>query len=443
MTRPGVRLLLWLVLAGAVGAGMWWLWRSDAESQLATRAARVFDDRLASAVAEVGQIKATQAAYVAYGQNEAWWHAQTADRFAALRKDIGDLRGSARTPDAINALDTAFPAVDALEKTGEKVFALAREDERTAAATTVFRDGFDAADEVTARLDAARNSERTGGDNERQRQHDKQVQVAGALAGIVLLVGLLLVPGRRDSAEPEHEALTSTGDSPLESRDVPLILDELSIEGGAADSIRPPLSAPEPSVTVGAPGVDIGDAAPASLSSETDAAIPPRDRRKAPELRAAAELCGDFARLFDARELPSLLARAARLIDATGLIIWVADADGASIRPALAHGYPADTVLRLPAISRHADNPTAAAWRRMEVQTVQTKDMAPGAIVVPLVNASGCLGVMAAEVRHGREASETALALARIVAAQVATLVTVPRSQQAAPGETQSERAVG
>ena len=203
MTRPGVRLLLWLVLAGAVGAGMWWMWRSDAEAQLATRAGGAFDNRLARALAEVGQIKATQAAYVAYGQNEAWWHAQTGDRFATLRKDIGHLRSSARTADAINALDTALPAVDTLEKTGEKAFALAREDERTAAAATVFREGFDAADEITVRLDAARNAERSGRDGERQAQHNKQVQLAGALAGIALLIGLLLLPARRDTDQVE------------------------------------------------------------------------------------------------------------------------------------------------------------------------------------------------------------------------------------------------
>ena len=79
----------------------------------------------------------------------------------------------------------------------------------------------------------------------------------------------------------------------------------------------------------------------------------------------------------------------------------------------------------------------------MDVQTVQTNGMSPGAIVVPLVNASGCLGVMAAEVRHGRENSETARSLARIVAAQVATLVTVPPAQRTEPGETHSETAFG
>jgi hypothetical protein len=57
------------------------------------------------------------------------------------------------------------------------------------------------------------------------------------------------------------------------------------------------------------------------------------------------------------------------------------------------------------------------------MQIVRTNGMSPGAIVVPVLGPSGCIGAIAAEVRHGREASESVRALARIVSAQISTLL--------------------
>jgi GAF domain-containing protein len=48
----------------------------------------------------------------------------------------------------------------------------------------------------------------------------------------------------------------------------------------------------------------------------------------------------------------------------------------------------------------------------------------PGAIVTPIVTAEGCVGVLAAEVSGGAEENGDRRALAGILAAQLATLVT-------------------
>jgi GAF domain-containing protein len=71
--------------------------------------------------------------------------------------------------------------------------------------------------------------------------------------------------------------------------------------------------------------------------------------------------------------------------------------------------------------------------------------MSPGALAVPLMTSAGCIGVMAAEIRHGREASESARALARIVAAQFATLVGLaPAQEPATPAvEPEASQATG
>jgi hypothetical protein len=46
-----------------------------------------------------------------------------------------------------------------------------------------------------------------------------------------------------------------------------------------------------------------------------------------------------------------------------------------------------------------------------------------GAVVVPVVTVNGCVGAMAAEIRHGAEASPSVQAVATIIAAQLASLV--------------------
>ena len=46
-----------------------------------------------------------------------------------------------------------------------------------------------------------------------------------------------------------------------------------------------------------------------------------------------------------------------------------------------------------------------------------------GAVVVPLMAPGGCVGVLALELRHGGEQSESVRAMATIMAAQLANLV--------------------
>ena len=81
---------------------------------------------------------------------------------------------------------------------------------------------------------------------------------------------------------------------------------------------------------------------------------------------------------------------------------------------------------RLGTILRDAENATAAAFRTSLVQTVKTDAVSQGAIAAPLVTPAGCVGVMAAEVRHEGEKDAAKLAAATIVAAQLATLVGPP-----------------
>jgi hypothetical protein len=127
-----------------------------------------------------------------------------------------------------------------------------------------------------------------------------------------------------------------------------------------------------------------------------------------------------------------LLERAALVLGASGLIVWVADQGGTSLFPLLAHGYPPNVLARMGSIARDADNAAATAYRQGELRTVSAHGTLPGALVAPIVTADGCVGVLAAEMLNGCERDDTARAVAAILAAQLATFVTaVPTAHEA------------
>ena len=142
-----------------------------------------------------------------------------------------------------------------------------------------------------------------------------------------------------------------------------------------------------------------------------------------PDIENVAEVCRELARLADTAGLPSLLKRAATALDASGVMLWVADPDAVELTPIASHGYPPHMLSRVGTIKKDAENVTAAAFRTGLLQTLRADATSPGAIAAPLVNPSGCIGVMSAEVQHDGESQPARLAFATIVAAQLATLV--------------------
>jgi hypothetical protein len=159
---------------------------------------------------------------------------------------------------------------------------------------------------------------------------------------------------------------------------------------------------------------------------------PAPSRPVSPVLKTAAQLCTDFACMRDVNDLQLLLARASDVMDAAGLIVWLGSNDGAFLQPVLAHGYSDDTRARLPNVPRAANNAAAAAYRSGDVQIVLSRPGGPkGAIVAPILGAHGCIGALSAEIRGGGEASDSVQALAAIVAAQLAGVVTVPSAEDA------------
>jgi hypothetical protein len=146
---------------------------------------------------------------------------------------------------------------------------------------------------------------------------------------------------------------------------------------------------------------------------------------------------------LETRDVEPLLEGAAKILNAVGLIVWVWDPHGTALRPALAHGYSDDVLAQLPGVRRDADNATATAFRSAQTRIVNGSDLASGAVVVPLMTPGGCGGVLAVELRHGREQSESVRALAMIFAAQLATLVGfAPLAEAVSPWHAQPANAM-
>jgi hypothetical protein len=136
------------------------------------------------------------------------------------------------------------------------------------------------------------------------------------------------------------------------------------------------------------------------------------------DLTSAAALSIELAQLIDQAALPGVLAKAAAILGARGVIVWIGA--GAELFAVAAHGYDEALLKRIRPIARDADNATAAAWRRGELLTLPADAAGYGAIVAPLLGPSGCVGVLAAEVSGDRDGDPSTQAVAMILASQFA-----------------------
>jgi hypothetical protein len=426
MKRRGVRLALvvtFLVVLAATGVTLFRAGERAAAVRTATRDFDLASQRILSSLADArGSL---QAALVP-GQGPEYWLPRALAALESARTGIAALKQRASDGEVLNDLDAAAATVEQLSATRGELARMLRNDLRTQAGNLLFGEGLDAAATAAERVEGARLGEIARADAAWAASRAYEILGAGvALALGLVVIGLLLPSGQSEAEVDLAETRDAVTPSASSADD--------AVEPTGAEQPEPVPSAPQPAIVAAVDAVP-----PAAQETVTGSAPIVKDRRKAPELRAAADLCTDFARLVDARELPALLDRAATLLDANGFIVWLAEPGGQTLRPTLAHGYPPQALSRLPAIGRNADNATAAAYRHAEMQVVHTNGMSPGAVVVPLLGPSGCVGAVAAEVRHGREASESLRALARIVAAQISTLVAAdtaaaaPENQQAA-----------
>jgi len=401
MTRLPVRLTLLLACVAAIGYAAFLTWSSERHARLIDTSSRQFTTEARAISSSAAELRSAQQSYVAVGQGEDFWIARVTAIVADLREKLAALRSLATTPEAVVAVDDASGALQDFEQMDRRARDYARNRELAPASDLVFTDGFDLTKKAGESIERAVTAELTSRDalvGGLRRQ--EAVALAGA-AGIATLGLLLLLPrGRKrevvDRAAPAVAAPIATAS--LQALDD---LQDLAVVDTPAPRVLPVLP------VTGA--VDLG---------------------------GVAALCVELARIQETRALPRLLERAAGILHASGIVLWIADPDGRELSPIVVHGYSPQLATRFGTIARDAGNVTALAYRTGLLQTMKSDAVSNGAIAAPLVTGTGCVGVMAAEMKDGGEQQEPLLAAATIFASQLATLVGPPsaRSKTEAAG---------
>jgi hypothetical protein len=357
-------------------------------------------------VRDIVDLRGSQQAYVAAGQGDQFWREKVTAAIAGLQGELAGLRAASTAPAAQTSLDAALAALRDFEQMDRRAREYARNRQHLLASDIIFADGLTLTSAAATAVDEARLAELAERSVTLAGVRNRQLFALGAAAAAALLVIVLLVPQPEQMAEPEAEPLPK----PLPA------------------SAAEPIDALDAIVTP-----DEGWSPPKRAAAEVTAAAPPPSPVQIPapalNLGNLASLCTDLARLVDTRSLPSMLERAASELDANGIVLWIADPDGKELSPIITHGYAPNVVNRLGMIRRDDQNATAAAFRTGLLQTVKTDAVSNGAIAAPLVTPGGCVGVMAAEVRKHGEQDTVTLAVATIVAAQLATLVGPPSAR--------------
>jgi hypothetical protein len=169
---------------------------------------------------------------------------------------------------------------------------------------------------------------------------------------------------------------------------------------------------------------------PSPLAMSTSGEEPPPVAH--PDLQTAADVCTAVGRLNSATDLPRLLQQAAAVLNASGVVVWMAA--GEELFAAAAFGYPAQVIRRLGPINRSAINATAAAWRTGSLQVVSGDHGARGALAAPMLGPDRCIGVLAVETAAGQDTDTATRAVTMMFAAQLAAaLAGWPAASAAAP----------
>lgn len=395
MKSRAVRLALLSVFVAAAAGTAYLFWMGELRSRSAIAALRSFDERAGTTAHDVLDIRAAQQAYVAAGQGDEFWAAKVTTGVAQLRESLTALRAEAISLPAGAALDNALSTLQDFEQMDRRVRDYAHAGQKLVASDLIFADGYGVTGAIASSLAQARTAERQAHDDAVGPERRRELAAAAGTGLFAFLVIGLLVP-RVEKDAPEVTTLSL----PRTLSDVRAPEPSLALSDDSSRAARQPASAKRM------------DSADGGL-----------------DLPGIASLCSELARVTDTRALPAILERAAAVLDAPGIVLWIADPDGAELSPIVTHGYSAKVVSRLGTILRDGENATASAFRTALLQTVNADSVSNGAIAAPLVTPSGCVGVMAAEVRNEGERDTSKLAAATIVAAQLATLVGPPSAR--------------
>jgi hypothetical protein len=385
MRKRSVGLLL--ILTFIIGAGtVLQDFRFDNSIDRERASGLALDRAFGSMTEQLADLRAGQAGYVASGQGPAFWMTRVSELLTNISTALSTQRTATTTVEARSRYESAGAALADVEAIDKRARASLSQGDKLIASDLLFQDSRDAAEKLAGEIAAVRALELQASEARIARLGRLRFAMNATAIGFVLLVALFL--GRSTpaaQAKPEPTTLQMLRDLP------------------------PPV--------------------------KTAPAAPPAPPAPAPmrmiNLAAAADLCVDLARVIDGQDVPALVERAANVLEAKGVVLWVSDATGTRLHPSITHGYPDKILAKLAPLQIDSDNVTSLAFRSMKPQVMSSTTVgASGAIAAPLITSSGCVGVLAAEIRQNKPGADV-LPVASIIAAQLAALVVPGAAEQA------------
>jgi hypothetical protein len=346
-------------------------------------------------------IRASLHAYVAPGQGLPFWTKRAEDNIDALRQTLVSLDGM--TAPIGRSLSESLDGIDQLTAAERRARAYVSRGELLLAGDVIFTEVRDLLASATNQVDSVRGELKRRHDQGAAAIRNEQVMLAGGVLAIWIAIALFLMPTEtrpavKDPAEWRHE-LKETLSKP----------------------------APTPAVLV----------TPAPLAPAVPQVLEPRAPSVAvASVRETSEICADLSALSDPGALQGTLGRVSAVLDATGLIVWVASNDGKFLSPVATHGFDATLVARIGKVPRDGHNLTAAAFRDNTPKVSPPTETAPAALAVAMCSPTGPAGVLSVELKPGQSVDEAKIALASIIAAQLATLtMPIAMEELAASGD--------
>jgi hypothetical protein len=400
MGRRSVRIFLFVVaLLATAGIG----YRAiDDETRLssARQQGATLDQAAEEALAALLDLRGSLHAYVAPSQGTEFWSKRAATQLDTLRQRLATL--DAAVAGSGGSLADSLDGIDQLAAADRRARQYADRGEFLLAGDVLFTEVRDLLSAVTEQVVAVRYALRRQADGQVSSLRQEQAALAGAGIGLWIFVALLLMPG---SVTPAAKSSNEWRQQLAEKLEKPVPAEDLNLE----------IKKVEP-VEALVPTAERAELQPAAAAASPGVEAPRVD------LKLVAGVCGDLSTLTDASGLSGALARASEVLGAKGLIVWVASSDGASLSAGSTHGFDARIVNRIGVIDRASANLTAEALRENAPKVVAATATAGAALAVPMCGPAGPVGVLSAELQPGLDADETRVAVAMILAAQLATL---------------------
>ena len=374
MRSRAVRLTLSAMAVGVLAAAAFFVFQTEQQIEHQRADAMRFEERIRAVDRALADLRMGLQAYVAAGQSADTWIPKVTGMSAEAARGVDDLRAVAATADARASLMEAAATITDLAQVDRRIVDYLKSGQDVMAADMVYSEAGQKVAQAANQVDAARALEGQGVDVAERISRRRQLYALGAAAAVGALTLLLL--GAAPASHPRVE-----------------------VEAKKVEAVAP-------------------------LDDELSFKVRSEPRHSTPIMKVASEICTDLARVNESADLEKLLGRAADLMDASGLVVWMGNSVGGDLRPVAAHGYSAQTIAKMPAVPKNANNAAAAAYRTGALQIVLARPgTSSGALVAPLLTPDGCIGALSAEIKGRGETSDSTQSLSILFAAQLASVL--------------------